>query len=531
MTTLIAANTAELLQAIATNSSGVLLTGLTSLRVRLLRTADNYVWDWDGSSAFDSPGTAATPLGTLVQIDATNAPGLYSLSWPGATAGVYLAVISQTGTDAANMPQVIELRVGGLGAIDATAGAVAQAAALATAQADLDDIQTRIPASLAGGRMDSSVGAVAANAITAAAIATDAIDADAIAASAVTEIQTGLATGTAVADIQTAVDAIALDVDALVLSVADLPTATDVWAEATRTLTGIGSSGIASQASVDAVPTAAENADAVLDEALVGHVVAGSTGEAVGRLDVAVSTRAATGAAMALTPAERLVVQALVLSDATPFPGARIDATVTSRAQPGDAMALTPSERTSTAGVVDTTLALAHGAASWATAIGFSTLAAADVWSVGTRTLTGVGASGIALESSLSSLSAAVALLPSAATIADATWDELLAGHATAGSAGATLTTAGAGASASTIAAAVWSAVEGSPAVGTMGYAQKLGRQWFTNRSAVTAGTSANFILYADDTTTPLLTFSLTDGAGLAITTPTGSPARRSAAA
>src|SRR3972149_1004828 len=39
---------------------------------------------------------------------------------------------------------------------------LATAAALATVQADTDDIQTRLPAALVGGRMDSSVGAMAA---------------------------------------------------------------------------------------------------------------------------------------------------------------------------------------------------------------------------------------------------------------------------------------------------------------------------------------------------------------------------------
>ena len=53
---------------------------------------------------------------------------------------------------------------------------------------DTNDIQTRLPATLVGGRMDSSVGAMAAAVVTAAAIATDAIDADALAADAVTEI-------------------------------------------------------------------------------------------------------------------------------------------------------------------------------------------------------------------------------------------------------------------------------------------------------------------------------------------------------
>lgn len=51
---------------------------------------------------------------------------------------------------------------------------LATSAALATVQADTDDIQTRLPAALVSGRMDSSVGAIAANAITAASMAADA---------------------------------------------------------------------------------------------------------------------------------------------------------------------------------------------------------------------------------------------------------------------------------------------------------------------------------------------------------------------
>jgi hypothetical protein len=81
-----------------------------------------------------------------------------------------------------------------------------------------------------------TVGIINNNVITANAIATDAFDADAIAASAVTEIQAGLAT-------QASVD--------------------------TK----------ASQASVNALPTAPTIADAVWDEALSGHTIAGSTGK------------------------------------------------------------------------------------------------------------------------------------------------------------------------------------------------------------------------------------------------------------
>jgi len=105
-------------------------------------------------------------------------------------------------------------------------------------------LDARIPAALVGGRMDSSVGAVAANAITAAAIATDAIDADAIAADAVTEIQSGLST---------------------------------LNAAGVRTAVGLASANLDTQ--LDAIPTVAENADGVWDEAIAGHLAAGSTGE------------------------------------------------------------------------------------------------------------------------------------------------------------------------------------------------------------------------------------------------------------
>lgn len=75
---------------------------------------------------------------------------------------------------------------------------------LAAIQADTDDLQTRVPAALVSGRMDSSVGAMAANVVTASAIAADAIGASELAADAVTEIQSGLSTLTQ-ANIRTAV--------------------------------------------------------------------------------------------------------------------------------------------------------------------------------------------------------------------------------------------------------------------------------------------------------------------------------------
>jgi hypothetical protein len=62
---------------------------------------------------------------------------------------------------------------------------------LADVLADTDYIQPRIPAALVSGRIDASIGAMASNVVTAASVATD----------AVTEIQSGLATASALATV------------------------------------------------------------------------------------------------------------------------------------------------------------------------------------------------------------------------------------------------------------------------------------------------------------------------------------------
>lgn len=63
---------------------------------------------------------------------------------------------------------------------------------VAGVQSDTDDIQTRLPAALVGGAMDSDVSAMQSGTITATVIATDAIDADALATDAVNEIADGV---------------------------------------------------------------------------------------------------------------------------------------------------------------------------------------------------------------------------------------------------------------------------------------------------------------------------------------------------
>lgn len=86
---------------------------------------------------------------------------------------------------------------GGGGGLDAAGvrAAVGLASAnldtqLSGIQSDTDNIQTRIPASLVSGRMDSSVGAMASGTLTATAIASDAITAAKVASDVGTEIGT-----------------------------------------------------------------------------------------------------------------------------------------------------------------------------------------------------------------------------------------------------------------------------------------------------------------------------------------------------
>lgn len=183
--------------------------------------------------------------------------------------------------------------------------------ALTTIQADLDDIQTRLPAALVSGRMDASVGAMAANVITATAIAADAIT-DAKVASDVTIASVtgsvGSVTGLTASNLDVAIStrlaptvagrtldvtttgeagidwgnignpttavnlsATNIDVDQVVASVSG----------AVGSVTGnVGGNVTGSVGSVTGL-TNSTIADQVWDEVLSGHLTAGTTGNAL----------------------------------------------------------------------------------------------------------------------------------------------------------------------------------------------------------------------------------------------------------
>jgi hypothetical protein len=120
-------------------------------------------------------------------------------------------------------------------------------------QSDTNDIQTRLPAALVGGRMDSSVGAMAANTLTASALATD----------AVTEIQAGLSTldaagvrsalGLASANLDTQLSTIDTVVDSILVDTAEIGAA------------GAGLTALASAANLATVDTVVDGIKAKTD--------------------------------------------------------------------------------------------------------------------------------------------------------------------------------------------------------------------------------------------------------------------------
>ncbi len=168
---------------------------------------------------------------------------------------------------------------------------LATAAQATSIQADTDDIQARLPASLVGGRMRSHVEAMDADVIGAAQIAAGAITASEAPALANLDatVSSRAVPGDAMDLIPGSVDAAALAADA-VAEIAD-----GVWDEPLAGHLAAGSTGKALDDAQDA-GSPAQIAAAVWDEALPGAHAAGSAGERLAttddRVDVVVSTRA-----------------------------------------------------------------------------------------------------------------------------------------------------------------------------------------------------------------------------------------------
>jgi len=242
--------------------------------------ADPYVGDgehfWNGTALFAFPDRADYTASRASNLDNLNAT-VSSRAAPGDAMDLVVDAVDAAAVAAS---AVTEIQSG-----------LATSAALAAVQADTDDIQSRLPTTLSSGRMRSQIEGMDAGTITAATVATDAIDGDAIAPSAVTEIQAGLATSAALTTAQADLDDIQTRLPAALIS---------------------GRMDVSVGAMVAAVQDAIVNA--FWDELISEVRATGSFGQLFkDRIDVAISSRAATGAAMTLTAGERDSVASALL--------------------------------------------------------------------------------------------------------------------------------------------------------------------------------------------------------------------------
>lgn len=130
-----------------------------------------------------------TTTGRSMDVDASGGVEVGSFQTGAITAAAFAAGAIDANAIATDAIGSAELAAS---AVTEIQSGLATAAALATVQADTDDIQTRLPAALVTGRMDASVGAMASGVVTSTAIAADAIGASELAADAVTEIADGV---------------------------------------------------------------------------------------------------------------------------------------------------------------------------------------------------------------------------------------------------------------------------------------------------------------------------------------------------
>jgi hypothetical protein len=435
------------------------------------------VWDelLAGHAAAGSAGEAQARVD--VAVSTRSAPGAQMALTPSAVAGVADGVWDE--------PLAGHLTVGSTGKALQDAGAVSdpnviaaavwdKSAAAHTTPGTMGQLENRLDANISTRAAPGDPMALQANSVNATSIATagankirDTILSDATpfqGARIDAAISSRAAPGAAMDLVAGAVDSAALDPTA-VGAVAD-----GVWDEPIAGHLTAGSTGkVLSDGS-----NPAAIADAVWDEALAGHAGVGTTGEAQGRLDAAVSTRAAPGAAMdlvtdavdaaALSTTAVQEIRNSILSDGIPFQGARIDAAISSRAAPGAQMDLVDNAVDS--GAVATTGANKIGGAAW------DAVAAAHATP---------GTTGALLDhldadvTSRAAPGAQMALTPAAvAAVADGVWDESLTGHTSTGSTGKALEDASQAVDPAEVATAVWDEPRASHVIpGTMGEAQE----------------------------------------------------------
>lgn len=267
--------------------------------------ADANVVDWKGAIAPAMTGDAfarlGAPAGASVSADIaavkadTGAIKAKTDNLPSDPAdasdiaGAFSTVNSTLGTIAGYIDTEVA-------SIKVVTDALPNGGALTTIQADLDDIQSRLPAALVSGRIDASVGAMAADTLTSSALAT----------SAVTEIQTGLSTLTA-AGVRSAIGMASADLDTQLGAIKGDTAVTREYGDNT-VVRGTVNSG----ASTTSIPTSAFSPAGASADQFKGRIVVFDNDTATAALrgeatDITASTNAATPTltvtALSATPA------------------------------------------------------------------------------------------------------------------------------------------------------------------------------------------------------------------------------------
>lgn len=249
---------------------------------------------------------------------------------------------------------------------------LATSTALGTAQTGITDIGSRLPAALVSGRISSDVGSwlgtaaatptvagipkvevsslaansvtssvLAANCIGASQIATDAIDADSLKTDAVTEIQTGLATSTALATLQTSATDVQSRLPAALVG-GRIPSDVGSWlgtAAAAPTVAGVPRVEVAS--ALAAAVTTIQSGLALAATAVSSVDFTPARAAKIDNLDAAVTTRAPLSTALSnatWTNARAALLDNLSLLDAAVSTRA-LSATALSTAQWSNARA------------------------------------------------------------------------------------------------------------------------------------------------------------------------------------------------
>lgn len=332
--------------------------------------------------------------------------------------------------------------------------------------------------------------ALAAGAINAASIAADAITAAKLAADVTTELQSGLATTAHVQEVEDKVDIVDTNVDTVLADTNDIQTripaaltgggnmkadvlavsgdtvaadTLELMAEAMDQATGQIDSGTFAAGAINAAAIAAdaigaselaadavaEIADQVWDEALAGHLAAGSTGEALNAAGAAGDpwTTQLPGAYGAGSAGK-------IIGDNINAPIATVDTVVDAIKAKTDNLPADPADASDLAALIDALPTAAEVATSvWAagtrTLTSFGTLVQ-DIWDKATSALTVAGSIGKLLVDNINATissrlaTAGYTAPPTVGQVADQVWDEALAGHLAAGSTGEALNAAGA---------------------------------------------------------------------------------------